>query len=633
MSAPVRGPDPASNPVSNSVPNAASNPVDSPNGTLAELFLTAVEDHGARLAYRYFPDAGGDLVDVTFDQVYELVRAASAGLRELGVTSGDRVAILSENRLEWVIADHACMCTGIFDVPIYSTLTVLQVAHILENAQARLAFVSDAAQAEKALEAARLIASDLRVVMFDPADPPNEGVLVWRDFMEHGRNAAADGDQRFRATALEAGPEDIATILYTSGTTGDPKGVMLTHDNLSSNVRAVQQILPRVADDTSLVFLPLSHVLQRMVSFLHFYDGVTQVFAHSMDTVADDLKIVRPNIAVSVTRLYEKVFNAVMEVQGFKRKLVGWAREVGGAWADEKLAGREPGGVLKLRYAIAVALVFRKVRSALGGRVRYFVSGGAPLSPEINRFFFSAGIQVLEGYGLTETSPVTNLNTPEGFRIGTVGRPIPGTEVRIGNDGEVLIRGPQVMKGYYKLPEATAEAVDAEGWFRTGDIGQIDEGGFLTITDRIKDIIVTAGGKNVAPQPIENRLKGDDFIEQAVMLGDRESYCVLLVVPNFANLEAWARRSGINAPGRRALLASKPVQEHMEARVTACLADLARYERPKKIGLIEAPFTVDDGTLTPTQKVKRRAVEAQYRDLIDAFYEEENLEQTVFVEV
>jgi len=370
-----------------------------------------------------------------------------------------------------------------------------------------------------------------------------------------------------------------------------------------------------------------------MVSFLHFYDGVTQAFAHSMATVAGDLKIVRPNIAVSVPRLYEKVFNTVMEAQGVKKRLVRWARRVGEAWADEKLAGRKPSGVLRFKYAIAVALVFRKVRSALGGRVRYFVSGGAPLSVEINRFFFSAGIQILEGYGLTETSPVTNLNTLERFRIGTVGRPIPGTEVRIGDNGEVLIRGPQVMKGYYELPEATAKAIDAEGWFHTGDIGEIDDDEFLTITDRIKDIIVTAGGKNVAPQPIENLLKADDFIEQAVMLGDRERYCVLLVVPSFTNLEAWARSSGINAPGRKALLASKPVQEHMEARVMARLTELASYEKPKKIGLIEAPFTIDDGTLTPTQKVKRRAVQARYRDLIDAFYAEENFDQTVFVEV
>jgi long-chain acyl-CoA synthetase len=610
----------------------AYNPVELPSGTLTELFLTAVEKHGSCLAYRYFPDEGSALEGVTFDEVDELVRAAAAGLQALGLTRGKRVAILSENCLEWALVDFACLCTGILDVPIYSTLTAPQVAHILENSQAELVFVSDSAQVEKALEACRQIGRDLRVVMFDPTGPPQAGVLVWRDFLEHGRNVAAEGDQRFRATALEAGPEDMATILYTSGTTGKPKGVILTHQNLSSNVHAVQRVLPPESDETSLVFLPLSHVLQRMVSLLHFSDGVTQAFAHSMETVAEDLRIVRPNVAVSVPRLYEKMFNVVMETRGFKKKLVRWAREVGGAWADQKLAGREPSLVLRLVYALADVLVFRKIRSAMGGRVRYFVSGGAPLSPEINQFFFSAGIQIFEGYGLTETSPVTNLNTAEHLRIGTVGRPIPGTEIRIGDGGEILIRGPQVMKGYYELPEATAEAIDAEGWFHTGDVGEIDEDGFLSITDRIKDIIVTTAGKNVAPQPIENQLKGDDFIEQAVMLGDRESFCVLLVVPSFPNLEAWARKSRIHAPDRNALLASKQVQGQMEARVMACLEDLARYERPKKIGLIATPFTVEDGTLTPTQKVKRREVKARYRNLIEAFYRKENFDQTVFVE-
>jgi long-chain acyl-CoA synthetase len=615
------------------VSDRASNPADLPTGTLAELFLTAVEKYGDTLAYRYFPDEGNDLEDVTFDEVYAVVRSTAAGLQELGLTRGDRVAILSENRLEWVVVDFACLCTGVLDVPIYSTLTVPQVGYILENSQAKMVFVSDAGQAEKALAASRQIGRDVRVVMFDAAAPPEEGVLMWRDFLEHGRHAAADADQHFRAGALEARPDDVATVLYTSGTTGDPKGVTLTHNNLYSNVKSIELLLPQISGDTSLVFLPLSHVLQRMVSLLHFFSGVTQGFAHSMYSVAEDLRIIRPHVAVSVPRLYEKVYNTVMEAQGIKKVLVQWAREVGAAWADVKLAGREPSGLLKFAYALADAVVFRKIRSAMGGRVRYFVSGGAPLSPEINRFFFSAGIRILEGYGLTETSPVTNLNTPDHLRIGTVGRPIPGTEVRIGEGGEILIRGPQVMKGYYELPEATAAALDADGWFSTGDVGSLDEDGFLTITDRIKDIIVTAGGKNVAPQPIENRLKADDFIEQAVMLGDRESYCVLLVVPSFTNLEAWARQSGIVASGPKALLASKPVQEHMEARVMARLEGLARYETPKKIGLIEAPFTVEDGTLTPSQKVKRKAVKDRYRGLIDAFYDEENFDQTVFVEV
>ncbi len=606
---------------------------DLPPGTLAELFLTAVEKHGDRLAYQYFPDEGRHLEGITFDEVYEIVSAAAAGLQALGLGSGDKVAILAENSPEWALADFACLCVGILDVPIYSTLTISQVAYILKNSEVQLVFVSDISQVRKVLEASRQIERDVRVVMFGSTEPPEDGVLEWRNFLEHGRNAAVDSDKAFRAKALEAGPEDVATILYTSGTTGDPKGVMLTHHNISSNVRSITRILPSTTGDTSLVFLPLSHVFQRTGSYFHFSCGVIQTFAHSMSTVAEDLMIVRPNLANSVPRLYEKMYNTIMEARGIKKKVVQWARKVGEAWADEKLAGREPSGAVKFMYAIADFLVFRQIRSAMGGRVRYFVSGGAPLAPAINRFFFSAGIPIYEGYGLTETSPGTNFNTPEHFRIGTVGRPIPGTEIRIGEGGEILVRGPQVMKGYYEMPEATAKAIDADGWFYTGDVGEIDEDGFLRITDRIKDIIVTAGGKNVAPQPIENRLKGDDFIEQAVMLGDRRSYCVVLVVPGFPNLEAWARKSGISALDKKLLLESKPVQEYMEARVQARLDDLAKYEKPKKIGLIAAPFTVEDGTLTPTQKVKRGVVEEKYRDLIDAFYEEENFDQTVFVEV
>ena len=610
-----------------------SNPADLPPGTLSQLFLTAVEDRREELAFRYFPGDGDHLENMSYGAVYELVRVVSGGLQALGMKRGDRAAILSETRMEWSVCDYACICTGVLDVPIYSTLTGPQVAYILGNSDASLVFASTPDQAEKVGAANREMGRDIQIVVFDASDSLPEGALAWEDFLEKGREFDAEmDDESFRAMALEAEPDGLATLLYTSGTTGNPKGVMLTHNNLWSNVTAAGRVLPRNEGDTALVFLPLSHVLQRMVSYLYFSRGDTAAYSHSIHTVADDIKVVRPNIVVSVPRLYEKVYNAVMEAEGLKKKLVLWAREVGEAWAEEKLAGREPGGVLKVAYRLADALVFKKIRAAMGGRIRYFISGGAPLSPDINRFFFSAGIWILEGYGLTETSPVTNVNSFEGFRIGTVGKAIPGTEVRIGEEGEILIRGPQVMKGYYNLPEATTEAIDPEGWFHTGDVGEIDEDGFLRITDRIKDIIVTAGGKNVAPQPIENRLLTNEFVEQAVMIGDRRSFCVILVVPSFPNLEAWARKTGIQASDAKALLARTEVQELMEEQVFGALKGLARFETPKKIGLIESQFTIEDGTLTPTQKVKRRAVEARYRELIEAFYLEDNLDQTVFSE-
>ena len=610
-----------------------SNPADLPPGTLSQLFLTAVEDRREELAFRYFPGDGDHLENMSYGAVYELVRVVSGGLQALGMKRGDRAAILSETRMEWSVCDYACICTGVLDVPIYSTLTGPQVAYILENSDASLVFASTPDQAEKVGAASRKMGRDIEIVVFDASDTLPEGALAWEDFLEKGRKVDAEmDDESFRAMALEAEPDGLATLLYTSGTTGNPKGVMLTHNNLWSNVTAAGRMLRRKEGDTALVFLPLSHVFQRMVSYLYFSRGDTAAYAHSIHTVADDMKVVRPSIVVSVPRLYEKVYNAVMEAEGLKKKLVHWARDVGEAWAEEKLAGREPGGTLKVAYRLADALVFKKIRAAMGGRIRYFISGGAPLATDINRFFFSAGIWIMEGYGLTETSPVTNVNSFEGFRIGTVGKAIPGTEIRIGEEGEILIRGPQVMKGYYNLPEATTEAIDPEGWFHTGDVGEIDEDGFLRITDRIKDIIVTAGGKNVAPQPIENRLKTNEFVEQAVMIGDRRSFCVILVVPSFPNLEAWARKTGIQASDAKTLLARTEVQELMEEQVFGALKGLASFETPKKIGLIESQFTIEDGTLTPTQKIKRRAVEARYRELIEAFYLEDNLDQTVFSE-
>ena len=609
-----------------------SNPADLPESTLTDLFLGAIDRHGDHLAYRYFADSGDDLTDLGFRDIYQFVRAATAGLTALGLSRGDKVAILSENRWEWAVSDFACLCSGVLDVPIYSTLTASQTAYIVDNSQARLLFVSTSEQVKKAKAVRRQLGADIKIVAYDRLEFPSEGVISWEEFLAPGWVITETDEEHFRVTAGQARPDDVATILYTSGTTGDPKGVMLTHNNLASNVTAVRRVIPSMEDDISLVFLPLSHVLQRMVSYLHFAEGTTQDFAHSMDTVAHDLTVVRPSVVTSVPRLYEKVYNRVMGAEGLKKKLVQWSRKVGDEWAEETLAGHSLSVVLRLKYGIADLLVFRKIRKAVGGRIRYFVSGGAPLAPDINLFFFSAGVWIFEGYGLTETSPVTNCNTFEDFKIGTVGKPIPGTEIGIGENGEILVRGPQVMKGYYNLHEQTAKVLDPGGWFHTGDVGEIDEDGFLTITDRIKDIIVTAGGKNVAPQPIENLLKTNNYVEQAVMIGDRRPFCVLLVVPSFTNIESWARKVGLDVTDRTALLGQREVQDLMEGQILDQLEELARYETPKKIGLLESPFTIENGALTPTQKVKRSTVESQYRKIIDAFYLRENMDQTVFVE-
>lgn len=609
-----------------------SNLEDFPRGTLTQLFFEVVDSKGPEVALRHFVGTGPELADITYDDVRERVRACADGLVAAGLGPEDRVAIIAENRPEWAIADYACLCGRFQDVPIHSTLTSEQIGFILGNSGVRLAFVADGEQMAKVLEAVESLPYDISIVVFDPPMDLPANALSWADHLERGR--ALDGRRtadEFRAHALTAKPQDVATILYTSGTTGNPKGVMLTHDNVYSNVYASSMILPAQPGDVTLSFLPLSHVFQRMVDYLHFWKGVTIVYAHSVYTVAQDIQIVSPTIVCAVPRLYEKVYSAVTGATGLKKKLVDWATEVGAEWVEAKTSGARPGLGLRLRYALADRIVYSKVKAGIGGRLRYFVSGSAPLSPKINAFFYGMGITILEGYGLTETSPVTNVNTFEDFRIGTVGKAVRGTEIKIEEDGEILIRGRQVMKGYLDLPEVTAEAIDDEGWFRTGDIGEIDDDGFLRITDRKKDLFKTSGGKYIAPQQIENMLKTHQLIEQAVVIGDGRKFCSVILVPDFIALQKWATGIGLAVSEPSDLIARREVQEMFESELASELRSLARYEVPKKIGLVSEPFSIEDGTLTPTQKVKRRVVSERYGALIELFYEEASVDQTVFV--
>jgi long-chain acyl-CoA synthetase len=610
----------------------AANSEEIPPGTLTQLFFEVIDSSGADVALRYFPGEGEELLDITYDEVLEQVRACADGLRSVGIGPEDRVAILAENRPEWAIADYACLCRRVQDVPIHSTLTAEQISYILDDCGASLVFAADGEQMDKVFEASESLSRDVSIVVFDPPEEVPEGVVTWAEHLDRGRAFDSRRSQaEFRDHALTARPEDVATVLYTSGTTGNPKGVMLTHDNLFSNVYAVRSIMPAQPGDTTLSFLPLSHVFQRMVDYLHFWSCITIVYAHSVYTVGEDIKIVRPSIVCAVPRLYEKVYSAVMGATGFKKKLIDWAVAVGAEWVERRESGRGPSVGLRLRHALAERLVFSKVKAAVGGRLRYFVSGSAPLSPTINAFFYGMGITILEGYGLTETSPVTNVNTFEDFRIGTVGKPMPSTEIKIEEDGEILVRGRQVMKGYLNLPEATAEAIDAEGWFRTGDIGEIDDDGFLRITDRKKDLLKTSGGKYVAPQQIENILKTHRLIEQAVVIGDGRKFCSVILVPDFVALKGWAEGIGLKVSDPDELIARREVQEMFESELSSQLRGLARYEIPKKIGLISQEFSIEAGTLTPTQKVKRRVVAERYSEMIETFYDEASVDQTVFV--
>ena len=603
--------------------NYYANKAEIPTGTLVGVFLRAVDRFGDKLAYSV---SGEGAPTYSYEQVRDVARRGAAALARSGLQRGDRAVILSENRAEWALADWSCLCAGVVDVPIYSTLPAAQVRYIVEDSGASLMFVSDSEQLDKAHEAVSSLGREVEIVVFDEA-AAGDGAVGWSDFLARGDDAELDA---FHAEARRAEPGDVATLIYTSGTTGTPKGVMLTHNNVASNIWATEQLLGIGADDSSLSFLPLSHVLQRMVDYLFFATGCS-VTHGSIETVAADMRRLSPTVLVSVPRLYEKVYQKVLDASGAKARIVAWAAKVGRRAALCRESGAKFPVMLRWQYAIVDRLVFSKLRQGVGGRLRFFVSGGAALAPEINRFFLGAGIKILEGYGLSETSPVTNVNTEEDFRIGTVGRPVPGTEIRIADDGEILIRGPQVMKGYYGLEEMTREVIADDGWFSTGDIGELSSDGFLKITDRKKDLIKTSGGKYVAPQAIENLLKKNAYVDQAVVIGEGRKFCSVLVVPAFERLWAWAGDTGVEAADEQALLGDARCQAHLQEQFFSELRDLAGFETPKKVGLISDVFTVEDGILTPTQKVKRAVVAERYAGLIESFYRAESVDRTMFV--
>ena len=592
--------------------------------TLTELYFGALERFGARpVAFRAKRD--GAWYELSYQQLADRVQDLSLGLLELGVSPGDRVAILSENRPEWAIADYACLAAGCTDVPIYPTLPAKQVEYSLCDSGAVAMFVSTKHQLEKVTAIRSRIPGLRHVISFDNGASAAD-VLTLDQVIARG-HAARSRHPRWKQTALAARPDDLATLIYTSGTTGDAKGVMLTHGNITSNVTTCCTLFTFRDSDECLSFLPLSHIFERMFGhYSMFHAGVVINYAESVDTVAADMERWRPTLMASVPRLYEKIYARVLEKvrtgSAVKRRLFHWAKDVGERWIDRKLEGQSISPGLAAQRLLADRLVFAKLRERTGGRLRFFISGGAPLSADIARFFHAAGMPIFEGYGLTETSPVIAVNTFEHMRLGTVGRPIPGVEVQIAEDGEILTRGPHVMTGYYRKPDATSEALDEEGWCHTGDIGLLDPDGFLKITDRKKDLIVTAGGKNIAPQPIESLVKTSKFVSNAVMLGDRRRFPIMLVVPNQNTLGAWAESQSIKAESFETLLQLPEVQSKMDREVRTTLRDLASFEVPKRLLLLPRDFTVEAGELTPTLKIKRRVVEQHHRLAIEGLYAE-----------
>lgn len=592
--------------------------------TLTALFFSALRRHGNRpAAIRWKSD--GRWVGISHDQLRDRVFHLAVGFGRLGLSAGDRVALLAENRLEWALTDYACLTTGLIDVPIYPSLPAHQIGYILRDAGARLACCSTAEQLAKLLSIRDSLPDLEQIIVFDDVPRPAD-VRHIGDVERDGAEAAADA-AAWEQSTLAVLPDDVATLIYTSGTTGDPKGVMLSHGNIASNVVAALDVLDLYPGDC-LSFLPLSHIFERMVGhYTMLHGGVIINYATSHETLTAEMPEVRPTIMASVPRMYEKIYARVAETAGRGRisgRIFRWAERVGGRVVDHRLSGSPLPLSLRLSYRVADRLVFRRIRQATGGRLRFCVSGGAPLNADISRFFLAAGMPCLEGYGLTETSPVITVNRLERIKPGTVGPPLPGVEVRIADDGEILTRGPHVMKGYFGNVEATREAIDSEGWFHTGDIGELDDDGYLKITDRKKDLIVTAGGKNIAPQPIESLLKGHQFFANAVMLGDKRRFPIMLLVPDFAALRRWAGTHGIGDSDPAVLVARPDVQDMLAREARKAFRNLAHYEMPKKFLVLPRDFSIESGELTPKLSIRRRVVEQHWRDAIDALYVEES---------
>ena len=591
--------------------------------TLVELYRSAFGEHPRPDAFRH--KVSGQWRDVSSADARRAIELVAAALVARGIEPGDRVAILSENRLEWALADFGILTAGAATVPIYPTLTATHARHILTDSEAKLALVSTAPQLEKVRSLAAGLPALRGLVVMDAAAAQGPGIVSWDALLAEGAVALAGDSSRATRLGDAVKPDTMATLIYTSGTTGQPKGVILTHGNLASNVRDALLDFEIGPADSALSVLPLSHIFERMAGhFTMVARAVSVAYAESVDTLAADMQDVHPTIVFAVPRLFERIYGRVVDTAvaggAVKHAIFLRARDLALRWARLKVQKKPVSFWLKVQHGLYDRLVYAKLRARTGGRIRFFVSGGAPLNPEIAEFFLGAGLMVLEGYGLTETSPVIAVNRPTRNKPGTVGPPITHVTVRIAGDGEILVQGPGVMQGYYHLPAET-EAALAGGWFHTGDIGHLDADGHLVITDRKKDLLVTAGGKNVAPQPIENALKTSKYVTEAVLIGDQKPYVTALIVPRFEQLEAYARSKNISYVERKDLVRHPAIREFYERQIAALTPDLARYEQIKRFTLLDREFSQDAGELTPTLKVRRKIVGQNYASDIAAMYE------------
>jgi long-chain acyl-CoA synthetase len=595
-----------------------------PISTINELFVRIASAANPRAVL--WQDEFGHWQPISSDQIYQRVRALAEVFLSWGAKKGDRIALISENRWEWAVTDFASLAIGAANVPIYPTLTGEQIAVLLKDAGCKVAVVSNRMQYDK-LNAVRSQTELERIVMMDSAAAP-EGAIAFSELMAGADARGSEHDPVFDALVRSVGPQDLATLIYTSGTTGEPKGVTLTHGNVASNQNFAGLGYNFNPTDSCISFLPLSHITARALDYVMYNHGAQVAYCSQFDKLPQAMKEIRPTVLVGVPRVYEKIRQAVeakSAVSPMKKRILAWAVGQGAGYRDAVYGGEKPHALL---WKVANKLVYHKVMEAFGGRVRAFVSGGAPLGMDTANWFASVGIALWEGYGLTETSPVIALNNPVTHRMGSVGRALPNVELKLAEDGELLTRGPAVFQGYWQKPAANAECFDAEGWFYTGDIAHVDADGFLYITDRKKELLKTSGGKLVAPQPIENKLKNNVLVAQATLVGDKHKFISALISPNFVALEDWAKANGVEAiegqtMTRAELIADNRVIALYGGIVSDVNSSLANFEKLKRFRVVAEEWTQESGELTPSMKLKRRAITARYAAVIDELYVDE----------
>lgn len=592
--------------------------------TLGELFRYGAEKFDLIDSLNYKRD--GEWKHISSRTFVERAGNISLGLYSLGLRKGDRAAIIAANSSEWTLTDAGCQMAGVLDVPIYTTLAPASVRYIIDDSQARILFVENGTMYARIADHLAECDSIEKLVFFDLEGVELDNAMSLAELEELGAEVGKTQPELLNELSSAVEPGDVATLIYTSGTTGEPKGVMLSHNNIISNVIDCGEKYSFGDRDTPLSVLPLSHIFERSAMYLYFFNGMSVHYAESIEKVPDNLREVRPTIFIGVPRIFEKVYAKAKlkaaQSGGLKEKIFDWAIEIAKQYALTNERREDVPLGLKLKHALADRLVYRKLREFFGGRLRYCITGGAALPDEIYLIFTGAGISIMQGYGLTETSPVITSNNPIDMKLGTVGKPIRNMKVRIAADGEIEASGPGVMLGYYNKEQATREAFTDDGWFRTGDIGEIDDEGFLKITDRKKELFKTSGGKYIAPSPIEQMIRSSRFVNQAVLIGNERKFASALIVPNFEMLDSYAKHKGFKPMSPAEYCSDPKIIDLFERQVASATQGLAKFESVKKIALLEKELSVDGGELTPTMKMKRRVIDSKYKDVIDRIYSE-----------